>query len=419
MASALSQIEAMKAMHIESVATSNSKSRDDGHGDVEMEEKENGNNKESTDRNLDGGDGTKLSSSLISKIESMAMELAKNRKATTLALTECEVSSERIVSEYGVSEEESYTVHNEVDRGVECLALSVNEDRVISGGTDSQIVVWNRSKRAVESVLKGHSQTVNAVAFYGENEEVLMSASSDSTAIIWKLKESEAQKVWQLKGVHDAAVLNVAPHPVADTFLSASRDGMWCVHSLSTQKTWSRVRAECGFNSFELHPDGQIVGIGCNDGMLRIWDIRSNQIGYSFEVGGDGQSGNGRGLKRGAISFNPNGYILGYSDGGDTNTVNVWDLRKIAKQKNKGFLQRIEAEQTVRCIQFSPSGQYLAVGQPRGIQLFHGKKWKHLKVIGDHQKMVTAIQFAQRSRFIVTASRDCKVRFIESRNGMK
>lgn len=403
MASALSQIEAMKAMHIQSAAksTANSAPTNRVDDDVEMEQKEDA---------LNGGDGSVLSKALISEIEAMALELSKNRKAVNKAAMEREVSSERMASEYAVREHESYEAHNGVDRGIECIALSANEERVISGGTDSQIVGWNRSGKAIEFVLKGHSQTVNDIKIHRQNPQILMSASSDSTVMVWNLgKEAAAQRVWHLKGVHEAGVCALWQHPVNDLFLTASRDGMWCVHSLTAQKTWSKVtvdKAFGGINAFELHPDGQIVGVGCNDRMLRIWDIRSNQIGYSFEVGTAE-------IKRAAISFNPNGYILGYSDGSDT--VNVWDLRKIAKQKSKGFLQRIQAEQTVRCIRFSPSGQYLAMGQPAGIEVFHGKKWNKLMGIGGHRKMVTDIQFADDSKFIVTASRDSKVRFIGSR----
>ena len=348
----------------------------------------------------------------------MAVELSKNRKAVNKAAMEREVSSDRMASEYAVREHESYEAHNGVDRGIECIALSVNEERVISGGTDSQIVGWNRSGKKIEFVLKGHSQTVNAIKMHRQNAQILMSASSDSTVMVWNLgKEAAAQRVWHLKGVHGAAVCALWQHPVNDLILTASRDGIWCVHSLTAQKTWSKVTVDDAFgglNAFELHPDGQIVGVGCNDRMLRIWDIRSNQIGYSFEVGTDGKHGDRDRVKRAAISFNPNGYILGYSDGSDT--VNVWDLRKIAKQKSKGFLQRIKTEQTVRCIRFSPSGQYLAVGQSTGIELFHGKKWNKLMSVGGHDKMVTDLQFAEHSKFIVTASRDSKVRFIGSRD---
>ena len=308
-------------------------------------------------------------------------------------------------------------MHRGVDRGVECVELSASAERVASGGTDSQIVVWRRSTKTVESVLKGHGQTVNAVKLHRAHDGVLMSASSDRTVMVWDLgKEGAAKRTWHLKGEHGAAVLALSVHPVDDLFVSASADGMWAVHSLRAQKTWSRVRADScfgGLNALELHPDGQIVGVGCNDGMVRIWDIRSNQIGFTFEVG-NGQK-RGDGLKRGSISFNPNGYILGYGDCSDT--VNVWDLRKIAKQKSKGFLQRIKAEQAVRCIRFSPSGQYLAAGQPNGIQLFHGKKWTSLKTIGGHEAAVTDIQFAKDCAFIVTASQDSTVRFIGSPSG--
>merc|ERR1719410_2730108 len=162
-----------------------------------------------------------------------------------------------------------------------------------------------------------------------------------------------------VSGVHKDSVLSLSVHPLSDYFISGSREGLWCFHNLKQQRTVMRVKndeLEIGFNAMELHPDGQILATGTMDKKLKIWDIRTTQIGYTFDVKAEDSIS--------SINFNQNGYYLASShfDG----VVNVWDLRKIgkAKENNKQFLKQIRVHEKVRRIQFDSSGQYLAVGQP-------------------------------------------------------
>ena len=208
-------------------------------------------------------------------------------------------------------------------------------------------------------------------------------------------------------------------HPVDDGFLTASADGVWCFHSLSAQSTMIRVQCTSrGLNAMELHPDGQIVGVGGKDRKLRIWDIRTKRIGYTFEIDGSGQ------IERGSIAFSPNGYVLGFADRSES-AVTLWDLRKIAKQKTKGFMVRVATEDKVTALRFSPSGQWLAAAtkgqrdrEPRDSSaarhLFHQKKWTPFHRVATGS-VITDIQFAAGSKFIATAAMDSKVRFIGSK----
>jgi len=433
MASALSQIEALKAMQIESVSkpsaptiTKRTADRDDG--DIEMEQKEDV--VDQSQKEDVGGDGTVLSPSMVAAIEATSASLSSGRKAMISERASLAVTADRVAAHYAVRGDTVYSGHD----STECVALTARGDVVISGGADSQITVWDRSQRSIRSVLRGHSSTVNAVQVHCSNDEVVMSASSDRTAIIWTVPkvpmgtDGAAKRSWHLKGVHEAKVVALWQHPVDDCFVTADTDGLWAVHSLSAHKTWSRAglgddgKGFGGLNAFGVHPDGQIVAVGSNDGNVRIWDIRSNQIGYALGHQTEAKMENerrGRRRGRGSVAFNPNGYVLAYSDG--TPSLSVWDLRKIAKQNAKGFLNRIQCPQRVRCAAFSPSGRFLAIGRGDGVQLFHGKKWVELCEIaaaskdGKHGNApVNDLRFGDGAKFMVTANGDGTVRFIEA-----
>jgi len=210
-----------------------------------------------------------------------------------------------------------------------------------------------------------------------------------------------------VNNVHKESVFALSVHPLDNLFVSASHEGLWCLHDLTAMRTLMRVKndeLEIGFNAMELHPDGQILATGTKDKKLKIWDIRTTQIGYTFDVKAEDSIS--------SINFNQNGYYLASShfDG----IVNVWDLRKIgkAKENNKQFLKQIKVREKVRRIQFDSSGQYLAVGQPNGISLYLAKKWTKFASFKCSYKDVTAIQFAKNAKFIVTASKERKVKIM-------
>ena len=85
------------------------------------------------------------------------------------------------------------------------VAFSPDGERVVSGGSDATIRIWNAKTGEVERVLQGHSrgqseEGVMSVAFSPDGERIV-SGGGDKTIRIWNAKTGEVERVLELGNV--------------------------------------------------------------------------------------------------------------------------------------------------------------------------------------------------------------------------
>jgi len=193
---------------------------------------------------------------------------------------------------------------------------------------------------------------------------------------------------------HSDIVVNVCCHIISHFWATASLDGSWCFHNLFG-KTLIQYDSKNPIHCMQLHPDGQILGVGGEDKFIKIWDIRNpNNIAASFS---------GHENTPSCLSFNQNGYYLA---SGDINgIVKIWDLRNVNKEHGE-----IDVHAKIRSVNFDHLGKYLAVGSSNNIELYTCKKWKKFATFEDHKRDVAAVKFGYLSKFLVSASYDATVK---------
>ena len=87
-----------------------------------------------------------------------------------------------------------------------CLALSSDDNYLISGGSDKTVRIWNLRENSQEKIYRGHTGIVRSVAI-SNDVRFIASAGDDKTIIIWYFLETQEEII--LKG-HVSGILSIA-----------------------------------------------------------------------------------------------------------------------------------------------------------------------------------------------------------------
>lgn len=303
-------------------------------------------------------------------------------------------------------------LHSASVTGITALDIKPNEiNKVVTGGNDKMVIVFDNSTEQIVAQLKGHSKKITQT-IYHPDEDTVISASADSTIRVWSVPQE--QQVQVLK-IHEASITGISLHPLGDYLLSCSLDEHWAFSDIRTGKVLLRVSSAASAPSTDgdasaslsapsapvpltcakFHPDAMIFGTGTTDSVIKIWDLRSKTNLANFA----GHSG-----PISSLSFSENGYYL--ATAAEDATCKLWDLRKLKNFKTIEFENKFEIKDLV----FDFSGSYLACAGT-DVHVFQVKNWDLLKRIGDHTGLITGVRFGPNAKSLVTCSLDRSIKF--------
>ncbi|XP_078741002.1 pre-mRNA-processing factor 19, partial [Lampetra fluviatilis] len=274
-------------------------------------------------------------------------------------------------------------------------------NRVLTGGADRSVVVFDKSSEQIVATLKGHNKKVTSVVFH-PTQDVVLSASPDSTIRVWAVSASTSASTTsstcsQLIRAHDGAVTGLSLHATGDYVLSSSDDQHWAFSDIHTGQVLTKVIDEnmpSALTCAQFHPDGLIFGTGTVDSQIKIWDLKERTNVANFP----GHSG-----AVSAISFSENGYYL--ATAADDSQVKLWDLRKLKNFKTIS----LEDSYQVRSLTFDQSGLYLAVAGT-DIRVYLCKQWQELLHFTEHTGLVTGVRFGLHANFLASVGMDRSLR---------
>ena len=155
-----------------------------------------------------------------------------------------------------------------------CIAQT-NQALIASGSADCTVRLWDVNTGIERQTLRGHGDEVFSVAFC-PTEMALASASGDRTVKLWDLRTGDC--IQTLEG-HPNRVRTVMFGP-EDSGQLASGDEQGHLHiwSLLTEECHHIVAHQGWIRTVAFTADGQVVISGGNDGMVRLWDVRTGGL---------------------------------------------------------------------------------------------------------------------------------------------
>lgn len=218
----------------------------------------------------------------------------------------------------------------------------------ISGSTDCMVKVWDPSLRGSElrATLKGHTRTVRAIS---SDRGKIVSGGDDQSVIVW---DKQAFKLLEeLKG-HDAPVSSVRMLS-GERVLTASHDGtvkMWDVRTDTCVATVGRCQS--AVLCMEYDDSTGILAAAGRDVVAHVWDIRSSKQMFKLQ-----------GHTKWIRSMRMTGETI--ITGSDDWTARVWSLTR----GTCDAVLACHAG-PILCVEYSPSDKGIITGSSDGLIRF-------------------------------------------------
>lgn len=340
----------------------------------------------SGDASMDVDEAPKeIGAELIGRFSDLCAKLSASRKKRAVSPT---LRSEDDLKSFKCTA--SNNLHKASPAGVLCLDVHADQEHLVTGGADSQVVVFNRKAGKKVATLAAHSKKVTTVTFH-PTADVVLSGSADKTVRVWQAAARGRYNDTCL-APHKDAVTGLALHPMGEHVASASLDGTWAFHDINTGTRLASVDAPGseGLTSAQFHPDALLLATGMSGGTIRVWDIKSQNNVANFE----GHTG-----ATTSVAFSENGYYLATAS--KDGSIKMWDLRKL-----ENFKTITGSKSTpFTSVALDHSGNYLAAGGA-DVRLYVTRSLDHITTLGDHSGTVTGVRFGADASFVASTSLD-------------
>jgi WD40 repeat protein len=281
---------------------------------------------------------------------------------------------------------------------VNSVAFSPDARLLVTTGDDNTARVWEVSTGRQVTVLQGHAKRVVKASFSPDpSGSVIVTGSEDSTARLWDSRTGK-----QLAFIGDE------PDTVFPVF---ARDGglllTWSWHGTARLWDWRTHRQLAAFGDGRIEgasisADGRYIVASTSDHRLHLWDRAS---------GAELRSSSQDDSTLNSPVFSADGEMVVAVD--DKGRVLTWSWR--AERPLREVISYLS--HTLSDARFSPDGRQLLIVADKHAELYDASSEEQLGYLGDHRASVLAASFSSDGTAVVTASSDGTARVWEPRPG--
>eukprot|EP01065_Artemidia_motanka_P037097 TRINITY_DN4531_c0_g3_i1.p1 TRINITY_DN4531_c0_g3~~TRINITY_DN4531_c0_g3_i1.p1 ORF type:complete len:672 (+),score=195.13 TRINITY_DN4531_c0_g3_i1:96-2018(+) len=161
--------------------------------------------------------------------------------------------------------------------GVTAICVDNSNQRILSGGADSQVRVWSvsKTKQVMDASMKEHKATVNAICIRSNDRECI-SASDDGSCIVWDLQRCMRRGIMYAQTYFKATQY----FPDESQMLTTGSDKKITYFDAFE---YSAIRELEGskigeINSLDISPGGALYVTGGGDRILKVWSYDAGAV---------------------------------------------------------------------------------------------------------------------------------------------
>ncbi|GMY15001.1 autophagy-related protein 16 isoform X1 [Fagus crenata] len=281
---------------------------------------------------------------------------------------------------------------NAHEGGCASILFEYNSGKLISGGQDRTIKMWDASTGSLSQTLYGCLGSVLDLTITHDNRSVI-AASSSNNLYVWDVNSGRVRHT--LTG-HTDKVCAVDVSKVSSRHvLSAAYDRTIKVWDLNKGYCINTIIFHSNCNALCFSMDGQTICSGHVDGNLRLWDIQTGKL--LSEVAAHS-------LAITSISLSRNGNVVLTS--GRDNLHNLFDMRSLEVCGTlRATGNRVASNWSRSCI--SPDDNYVAAGSADGsIYIWSISKADIVSTLREHTSPVLCCSWSGLGKPLASADKN-------------
>ena len=271
---------------------------------------------------------------------------------------------------------------------VHSLSLSSDGKRLLSGGWDNNVVLWDLNKSREVAVLEGHQNKVNSVIITPDGQRAI-SGSWDKTIKIWDL--NTRSDIITLRG-HSDGIRTLTVSPDFKYLISGSFDHTIKVWNLENNSELTTLSGHEGIIlSTAVSKDGKYLISGSSDRSIKIWSMVDFKL-IATLYGHDGSVI--------ALDFSlDNSKIV--SGSFDSNII-IWDF--VSKRIDKSLVGHMGPVSAVAVMR--ENNRMVSASYDSTLKIWDIDKGIELATLSGHDSFVTSIVLSREEGHIISGSND-------------
>ena len=282
---------------------------------------------------------------------------------------------------------------------VRSVGWSPDGARLLSGGDDGKLRLWEAASGRELAVLEGHKGMVLSVGWSPDGAR-LLSGGDDGTLRLWEAASGRELAV--LVG-HKGQVWCVAWSPYGARLLSGGDDGTLRLWEVANGRELAMLEGHKGrMWCVGWSPDGDRLLSGGADGTLRLWEVASGRelavlVGHKEAVL--------------SLAWSPGGARL--LSGGFDGTLRLWEATS-----GRELAMLVGHKGAVLSVAWSPEGARLLSGGDDGtLRLWEAASGRELAVLEGHKGWVFSVAWSPDGARLLSGGEDGTLRLWEVASG--